>query len=77
MPSPDPVPLVPSAPGVVTPFPGPIPVVEPGRVALSLTQNVVLEIQCGEKVEIKKVAQGLEIVFQDGKAFHIPFKDVA
>lgn len=53
------------------------PVQEPGRIALSLSHNVILEIQCGETVEIKKAKQGLEIVFQDGKAFHIPFKDVA
>lgn len=52
--------------------------VTPGRIELSLTPNVIVEFKAdGETIEIRKTGRGLEIAFPDGKAFHIPIRDVA
>ena len=51
-----------------------------GRVAVQLSGAVVLELQIEdshERLELKQVGDAIEIRFQDGKAFHIPFKAVA
>jgi hypothetical protein len=69
------VPLAPTESEVPTPSIPPRVAPPPGRIAVTLDANVVLDV-CGI-VEIKKAPQGLEILFDDGKAFHIPFKDVA
>lgn len=78
--APPPAPLVadgvpPVLAGSELPTPSIPPRPIPGRIAVTLDANVVLDV-CGI-VEIKKAPQGLEILFEDGKAFHIPFKDVA
>jgi hypothetical protein len=48
-------------------------------VGLTLSEAVTLQLTLpsGEEVQIRRLSEGVEIVFADGKAFHIPFKTVA
>jgi hypothetical protein len=51
-----------------------------GRVSVRLSGSVVLDLQIedsGERVELRRLTDGIEIRFSDGKAFHIPFQAVA
>lgn len=51
-----------------------------GRVSVRLSGSVVLDLQIedsGERVELRRLSDGIEIRFSDGKAFHIPFQAVA
>lgn len=52
----------------------------PARVNVQLTGSVVLEVNVessGENLELRQTQNSIEIRFKDGKAFHIPLKDMA
>jgi len=53
---------------------------EAGRIGIQLTGNVVIALQIentNETVEIRQVHDSIEIRFTDGKAVHLPLKNVA
>ena len=69
-----------SAPAPVIPLPERKVEVQEGRVTVRLSGAVVLDLQIedsGERVELRRLSDGIEIRFSDGKAFHIPFQAVA
>ena len=54
--------------------------VKPGKIAIQLTGNIVVALQIentDEVVEIRQVQNSIEIRFNDGKAVHLPLKNVA
>jgi hypothetical protein len=54
--------------------------VKPGKIAIQLTGNIVVALQIensDEVVEIRQVQDSIEIRFTDGKAVHLPLKNVA
>jgi hypothetical protein len=53
---------------------------QPGKIAIQLTGNIVVALQIEnthEVVEIRQVQDSIEIRFTDGKAVHLPLKNVA
>lgn len=53
---------------------------EVGKIAIQLTGNIVVALQIentNETVEIRQVHDSIEIRFADGKAVHLPLKNVA
>ena len=51
-----------------------------GQVYLRLKGSVALNLEVedsGESIQVKKLGNVLEILFEDGKAFHLPLKPVA
>jgi uncharacterized membrane protein len=54
--------------------------IKPGKIAIQLTGNIFVALQIentDEVVEIRQVNQSIEIRFSDGKAVHLPLKNVA
>lgn len=53
---------------------------EVGKISIQLTGNVIVALQIEntqETVEIRQVEEAIEIRFADGKAVHLPLKNVA
>jgi hypothetical protein len=51
-----------------------------GKVSIQLTGNVVVQLQIehtNEVIEVRRLDSSLEIRFADGKAVHLPLKNVA
>ena len=77
-------PVVEPSPEVIAPVyemkPRPTEELKNGKVSIQMTGNITVALQIensDEVVEVRQIENAIEIRFVDGKAFHLPLKNVA
>lgn len=62
------------------PMPAPAPAVPEGKILIQMTGKIAVQLQMDdtdEIVEVRQLGEMIEIRFNDGKAIHLPLKNVA
>lgn len=66
-----------SAPAAATPV---VPATPEGKILIQMTGKIAVQLQMDdtdEIVEVRQLGEMIEIRFNDGKAIHLPLKNVA